>query len=86
MAKNGKRPVLKIRYKKPGKVFGTKFTFSKNGGKKLKGRIIGVEKVSREQLLRVHEFLPFDPKALMKEFEELQNKGGQQQWQRSQQK
>lgn len=76
--KNGKRPVLKIRYRKPGKVFGTKFTFSKNGGRKLKGRVLGVEKVSREQLLRVGEFLPFDPKALLKEFSELQKqKGGQ---------
>ena len=85
--KNGKRPVLKIRYKKPGKVFGTKFTFSKNGGRKLKGRILGIEKVSREQLLRVGEFLPFNIEELMKEFNELEKqKGGRLQWQRSQQR
>ena len=74
--KNGKRSVLKIRYRQPGKVFGTKFSFSKNGGKKLKGRVLSVEKVSREQLLRVGEFMPFDTKALMKELNELQRRKG----------
>ncbi len=78
MPRVNQRPVLKIRYKKPGKVFGTKFSLSKNGGKKkLKGRILGVGKVSREQLKRVHEYLPFDPEALLREFREAEkSKGG----------
>jgi len=72
-----RRPAFKIRYRKPGKVFGTKFSFSRNGGGKLKGRILGVEKVSTEQIKRIHEFLPFDPEALLKEFREAEkSKGG----------
>ena len=76
MPRVNQRPAFKIRYRKPGKVFGTKFSFSKNGGRKLKGRVLSVEKVSREQLLRVGEFMPFDTKALMKEFNELQRRKG----------
>lgn len=74
-----RRPVLKIRYRKPGKVFGTTFSLSKNGGKQSKGRILSVRKLSYEQLNRVGEYLPFDPEALLREFREQERqevKGG----------
>lgn len=66
-----RRPVLKIRYRKPGKEFGTTFSLSKkNGNKKARGRILSVRKLSFEQLNRVGEYLPFDPEALLREFRE----------------
>lgn len=74
-----RRRVLKIRYRKPGKEFGTTFSLSKNGGKKSKGRILSVRKLPLEQLLRVGEYLPFDPEALLREFREEERekaKGG----------
>jgi len=74
VSRNGHKPVLKFRYRKPGKVFGVKFSFSRNGGRKLKGRILSVRKVSREQLDRVHEFLPFNPEALLREFREKESR------------
>jgi len=80
MGKNSRKPILKIRYRKPGKVFGTKFSLSKNGGKKLKGRILSVRKLSKEQVNRTGEYLPFDPRELLREFREAERteriKGG----------
>ena len=79
MGKNSMKPVLRIRYRKPGKVFGTTFTLSRsrNGGKKNKGRILSVRKLSYEETWRIGEFLPFDPKALLREFNEAERtKGG----------
>lgn len=72
MGKNSRKPVLSIRYRKKGKVFGTKLTFSKNGGKKLKGRVLSVRKLPKEKLLRVGSYLPFDPEALLREFREAE--------------
>lgn len=74
MGKNSQKPILKFRYRKPGKVFGTKLTQSENGGKKLKGRILSVRKVSKEQIMRVGEYLPFDPEKLLRELQV--SKGG----------
>jgi len=77
LSRNSRKPALKIRYRKAGKEFGTKFTLSRNGGKRLKGRILSVRKLSKEQILRVGEYLPFDPKELLREFrEEDRIKGG----------
>ena len=70
MGKNTRKPVLKIRYRKPGKTFGVKFTFSRNGGKKLKGRVLSMRKLSREQINRVGEYTPFDPDELARELQE----------------
>lgn len=76
MGRNTTKPVLKIRYRKPGKIFGAKLTFSKNGGKKkLRGRVLSVRKVSKEQINRVGEYLPFDPEALLKELREESKEG-----------
>lgn len=75
MSKNGRQPVLKVRYRKPGKQFGAKLTLSRGGRRNVKGRILSVKKVSREQLMRVHEYLPFDTDALLREFRESE-KGG----------
>lgn len=65
-----RRPVFKIRYRLPGKVFGSKFSFSKNGGGEVKGRILSKRKVSPEEILRVGEYLPFNIEALLREFRE----------------
>jgi len=77
--KNGRKPVLKIRYRMPEKKFGASLVLSGNGkGKKTKGRILSVTKVPREKILRVHEFLPFNTDALLREFREKERiKGGQ---------
>jgi hypothetical protein len=76
---NGKKPVLQVRYRRPEKKFGASLILSGNGkGKKAKGRILSVTKVPREKILRVHEYLPFNPDALLKEFREQEkSKGGQ---------
>lgn len=76
MSRNGRQSLLKVRYRKPGKQFGSKLTLSRNGRRNVKGRVLSVTKVSREQLLRVHEHLPFDPDALLREFRESERKGG----------
>jgi len=70
VGKNTTKTVLKIRYRKPGKTFGVKFSFSRNGGKKLHGRILSMRKLSKEQIDRVGEFLPFDPDELLRELRE----------------
>ena len=78
MGKNTTKTVLKIRYRKPGKTFGVIFSFSRNSGrKKLKGRVLSVRKLSKEQIDRVGEFLPFDPEALVKELKEESSRGRQ---------
>lgn len=78
MGRITRRPVLKIRYRKPGKEFGTTFSLSKGGnGKRAKGRILSVRKLSYEQLNRVGEFLPFDPEALIREFREQERQEAQ---------
>ena len=70
MGKNGNKPVLQIRYRRQGKTFGTRFSYQRGGGKKLEGRILSCRKLSREQISRVGEYLPFDPKELLAEFNE----------------
>jgi len=66
---NGKKPVLKIRYRRPGKEFGTKFTLSRGSRRKrLKGRILSVKKLSFEETWKIGEYLPFNPEALISEF------------------
>ena len=79
MNHNGRKPVLRIRYRMPEKKFGANLVLSGNGkGKKTKGRILSVTKVPREKILRVHEYLPFSPDALLREFREQERlKGGQ---------
>lgn len=79
MSRNSRKPVLSIRYRMPEKRFGANLVLSKNGkGKRSKGRIMSVRKVPREKILRVHEYLPFDPEALLREFREKEkSKGGQ---------
>jgi len=78
MGRVTRRPVLKIRYRKPRKEFGTTFSLSSNSnGKKVKGRILSVRKVSREQIDRIHDYLPFDPKALLREFREQEQQEAQ---------
>lgn len=79
MNHNGKKPVLRIRYRMPEKKFGASLVLSGNGkGKKTKGRILSVAKVPREKILRVHEYLPFDTDKLLREFreQERRNKKG----------
>lgn len=76
---SGRKPVLRIRYRRPEKKFGASLVLSSNGkGRRGRGRILSVTKVPREKILRVHEFLPFSPDALLKEFREQEKlKGGQ---------
>ena len=77
VSKSRGKPVLKIRYKKPGgKGFGTRLTLSRNSSKRIKGRILSVKKLSKEEIWRIGDHLPFDPEALLKEFREAEkNKG-----------
>ena len=71
MGKNARKPVLSIRYRRPEKQFGVSLIRSSNSkNSKSKGRILSVKKVPREKILRVHEFLPFDTEALLREFRE----------------
>lgn len=76
---NGRKPLLRIRYRRPEKKFGANLVLSGSSrGKKSKGRILSVTKVPREKILKVHEYLPFDPDALLREFREQERqKGGQ---------
>jgi len=67
VSRNGKSQVYKIRYKRPGGEFGTRFSFSKASGRKMKGRILSVRKVSSEELFRVGEYNNL-PTTLMREF------------------
>jgi len=72
-----RRPVFKVRRRKPGKVFGSKFSLSRGNGGDSQGRILFRRKVSFEELNRICEFSPFDPDALLKEFREAERlKGG----------
>lgn len=77
MGRKTRRPVFKIRYRRPGKVFGSRFSFSKNSDGNGKGRILSKRKVSFEEISRVGEYLPFDPEALLREFRDSEKvKGG----------
>ena len=76
MGRTNRRLVLKTRVRKPGKIFGTKFSFSRNGSRKLRGRILSVEKVGFDELWRVGEYLPFNPDALLREFRETEKEKG----------
>ena len=77
MGRKTRRPVFKVRYRMPGKIFGSKFSFSKNGNEGSKGRILSKRKLSSEEISRIGEYLPFDPKALLREFRESERvKGG----------
>lgn len=67
MGRNTRRPALKIRYRKPGKIFGTKLTLSRNGGRKLKGRVLSIRKLGYEETWRVGDYLPFNVKELLGE-------------------
>jgi len=61
----------------PEKRFGANLVLAKDGkGEKTSGRILSVRKVPREKILRVYEYLPFDPNQLLREFreQERQNK------------
>ena len=80
MNHNGRKPILRIRYRMPKKKFGANLVLSSNGkGKKTKGRILSVTKIPREKILRVHEFLPFNTDEMLREFreQERRQKGGQ---------
>ena len=77
MSHNGRKPVLRIRYRMPEKRFGANLVLAKDGrNEKAGGRILSVRKVPREKILKVHEYLPFDPNQLLREFreQERQNK------------
>lgn len=76
MGRKTRRPVFKIRYRRPGKVFGSKFSFSKSRNGNTKGRILSKGKLSFEEINRVGEYLPFSPEALLREFRESKIKGG----------
>ena len=61
MPRRNERLVLKLRYRRPGKHFGTKLVLSngsKPAGRDEKGRLMGYSKVSYEELFKVGEFLP----------------------------
>lgn len=78
MGKNARKPILKVRYRRSEKRFGVSLLHSRgtNNGKKHKHRILSVQKVPIEKILRIHEFLPFDKDALLREFREQEkNKG-----------
>jgi len=63
-----KKLLLKVRYRKPGKVFGTKFILSGNHkGGSSRGRVLSVRKVGFEELFKVGDHNPL-PRALMDEF------------------
>ena len=76
MGKNARKPILKIRYRKPEKRFGASLIQSSEhrNGKKGRHRVLSVQKVPKEKILRVHEFLPFDTVALLREFREQERK------------
>ena len=76
MGRKTRRLVFKLRYRRPGKIFGSKFSFSKNSNGNSKGRILSKRKVSFEEISRIGEYLPFNPEALLKEFREAKIKGG----------
>lgn len=63
---------LKIRYRMPGKKFRTKFTTSGSVSNKPSRKVVSIKKVSREQIMRVGEYLPFDPDKLLEEFREVE--------------
>ena len=64
------KSALKVRYRMPGKTFRTKFTATGYVPNRPSNKVLSVRKVSKEQLLRVGEYLPFDPDELLKEFRE----------------
>jgi len=63
VSRNSKKLVLRIRYRKPGKTFGTKLLLSRSHKRKfnkgeVKGKIMGVRKVGYEELFGLGEFNP----------------------------
>ena len=67
--------VLKIRYRKPHKIFGTRLVLSNNhrSKRRVKGRILSARKISMEEINKVGEFanraINFDdelPESLMR--------------------
>ena len=79
MGKNNRNLVLKVRYRKPHKIFGTRLVLSgSSNGKdkgKVKGRILATRKLSFEEINKVGEFtsraFKFDdelPASLMEDF------------------
>lgn len=58
MGKNNRKLVLKVRYRKPHKVFGTRLILSSNSrrNKRAKGRILFSRKLSFEEINKVGEF------------------------------
>jgi len=74
MPRHNKRKAYRVRYKNPGKRFGTRFAFSDSvleNRNKAKGRVLRISKISKEEVERVAEFNKL-PEILMREF----NKGG----------
>lgn len=65
--------VIKVRSRKPGKVFGTRFVEG-HSDVNSNGRILTYTRVSLEQVNRVGEYNDI-PKKLMKEFREVRNNG-----------
>ncbi len=65
MGRVNRRPVYKVRYRKPGKNFHTKFSNGKETSSNGKGRIVSKRKVSYEELFRVGEYLPFSIEAIL---------------------
>jgi hypothetical protein len=65
------KQVLKVRYRMPGKTFRSKFTISGHVPNQPSRKVLSVRKVSGEQLMRVGEYLPFDPDKLLKELREV---------------
>ena len=71
------RKVLKVKYRMPGKKFGTKIATGRVP--RIPGRkIVSVRKVGREEILRIGEYLPFNPDKLLAEFQSQKevNKNG----------
>ena len=58
MGRNSQQVVLKIRYRKPHKIFGTRFVFSGNhkSKRRVKGRVLSTRKISMEEINKVGEF------------------------------
>lgn len=70
MPRHNKRKAYRVRYKKPGKKFGTKFSFSDSileNRNRAQGRVLRVSKISKEEVERVAEFNKL-PDTLMREF------------------
>ena len=73
MGRHNHRFVFKVRSRRPGKRFNTRFVenSTQTHRDKVKGRILRISKVGIEEALGVREFNQL-PKTLMKEFNEVQ--------------